>query len=35
MPKKYIETLVSRSSAKPIGSGPWKFVRSVSGDRVE
>ncbi|MBM3225944.1 MAG: ABC transporter substrate-binding protein [Candidatus Tectomicrobia bacterium] len=36
MPKKYLETAgpeVFRK--KPIGSGPWKFVRSVPGDRVE
>jgi peptide/nickel transport system substrate-binding protein len=36
MPKKYIETVgVKGFREKPIGSGPWKFVRSVSGDRIE
>jgi peptide/nickel transport system substrate-binding protein len=36
MPKKYIETVgVEEFRKKPIGSGPWKFVRSVPGDRVE
>jgi peptide/nickel transport system substrate-binding protein len=36
MPKKYIEAVgVEEFRKKPIGSGPWKFVRSVSGDRVE
>jgi peptide/nickel transport system substrate-binding protein len=36
MPKKYIETVgVEAFRKKPIGSGPWKFVRSVPGDRVE
>jgi peptide/nickel transport system substrate-binding protein len=36
MPKKYIETAgVEEFRKKPIGSGPWKFVRSVPGDRVE
>jgi peptide/nickel transport system substrate-binding protein len=36
MPKKYIETVgVEGFRKKPIGSGPWKFVRSVPGDRVE
>lgn len=36
MPKKYIETVgVEEFRKKPIGSGPWKFVRMVSGDRVE
>jgi ABC-type dipeptide/oligopeptide/nickel transport system permease component len=36
MPKKYIETVgVEEFRKNPIGSGPWKFVRSVSGDRVE
>ena len=34
--KKYIETVgVEEFRKKPIGSGPWKFVRSVPGDRVE
>src|SRR4029453_8731852 len=36
MPKKYIETAgVQEFRKKPIGSGPWKFVRSVPGDRIE
>ncbi|MGQ4810265.1 Heme-binding protein A [Candidatus Entotheonellaceae bacterium PAL068K] len=36
MPKKYIETVgVETFREKPIGSGPWKFVRSVPGDRIE
>src|SRR5215813_15666154 len=36
MPKKYIETVGEEEfRKKPIGSGPWKFVRSVPGDRVE
>jgi peptide/nickel transport system substrate-binding protein len=36
MPKKYIETVgVDEFRKKPVGSGPWKFVRSVPGDRVE
>lgn len=36
MPKKYIETVgVEAFREKPLGSGPWKFVRSVPGDRVE
>ena len=36
MPKKYIETVgMEGFRKKPIGSGPWKFVRSVPGDRVE
>jgi peptide/nickel transport system substrate-binding protein len=36
MPKKYIETVgVEEFRKKPIGSGPWKFVRMVPGDRVE
>ena len=36
MPKKYIETVgVEEFRKKPIGSGPWKFVRSVPGDRIE
>jgi peptide/nickel transport system substrate-binding protein len=36
MPKKYIETVgVEGFRKKPIGSGPWKFVRSVPGDRIE
>src|SRR2546422_604958 len=36
MPKKYIETVGAKGFRdKPIGSGPWKFVRSIPGDRVE
>jgi peptide/nickel transport system substrate-binding protein len=36
MPKKYIETVgVKGFREKPVGSGPWKFVRSVPGDRIE
>ena len=36
MPKKYIETVgVKGFRDKPVGSGPWKFVRSVAGDRIE
>ncbi len=36
MPKKYIEAAGAKKFAeRPIGSGPWKFVRSVPGDRIE
>jgi len=36
MPKKYIETVGTKGfREKPIGSGPWKFVRSVPGNRIE
>ena len=36
MPKKYIESVGPKGfREKPIGSGPWKFVRSVPGDRIE
>jgi peptide/nickel transport system substrate-binding protein len=36
MPKKYIETAgVKAFRDKPVGSGPWKFVRSIPGDRIE
>ena len=36
MPKKYIEKVGEEEFRKhPIGSGPWKFVRSVPGDRIE
>lgn len=36
MPKKYFETVgVEGFRKKPIGSGPWKFVRNVPGDRIE
>ena len=36
MPKKYIEAVGAKGfREKPIGSGPWKFVRMVPGDRIE
>lgn len=36
MPKKYIEEVgVEEFRKHPIGSGPWKFVRSVPGDFIE
>ena len=36
MPKKYFETVGEEEfRKKPIGSGPWKFLRSVPGDRIE
>jgi peptide/nickel transport system substrate-binding protein len=36
MPKAYIEKVGEEEfRKKPIGSGPWKFVRSVPGDRLE
>src|SRR6058998_3135075 len=36
MPKKYIEAVGTKGfREKPIGSGPWKFVRLVPGDRIE
>jgi peptide/nickel transport system substrate-binding protein len=36
MPKAYFETVGEEGfRKKPIGSGPWKFVRSVPGDRIE
>jgi peptide/nickel transport system substrate-binding protein len=36
MPKKYIEAVGTKGfREKPVGSGPWKFVRSVPGDRIE
>ena len=36
MPKKYIEKVGEEEFRKrPIGSGPWKFVRSVPGDLIE
>jgi peptide/nickel transport system substrate-binding protein len=36
MPKAYIEKVGDEGfRAKPIGSGPWKFVRNVKGDRLE
>lgn len=36
MPKKYLEAVGEEEfRKKPLGSGPWKFVRSVAGDRIE
>ena len=36
MPKAYIERVGEEEfRRKPIGSGPWKFVRNVPGDRIE
>tara|TARA_Y100001934_G_scaffold281180_1_gene390042 strand:- start:5951 stop:7582 length:1632 start_codon:yes stop_codon:yes gene_type:complete len=36
MPKKYIEKVGEKGFRKnPIGSGPWKFVKSVPGDYIE
>jgi ABC-type transport system substrate-binding protein len=36
MPKKYFEKVGAEEFRKnPVGSGPWKFVRSVPGDFVE
>ena len=36
MPKEYIEKVGEEEfRRKPIGSGPWRFVRSVAGDRIE
>src|SRR5262249_11374444 len=36
MPKKYIEIVGAKGfRERPIGSGPWKFVRSVPGDRID
>jgi peptide/nickel transport system substrate-binding protein len=36
MPKDYIEKVGEDGfRRKPIGSGPWRFVRSVAGDRIE
>ncbi len=36
MPKKYIDTVGEEEfRKKPVGSGPWQFVRSVPGDRIE
>ena len=36
MPKNYIEKVGEEEfRRKPIGSGPWRFVRSVPGDRIE
>jgi peptide/nickel transport system substrate-binding protein len=36
MPKDYIAKVGEEEfRRKPIGSGPWRFVRSVAGDRIE
>jgi len=36
MPKRYFESVGEEEfRKKPIGSGPWKYVRSVPGDRIE
>src|SRR5262245_59560218 len=36
MPKRYLESVgEDEFRKKPIGSGPWKFVGSVPGDRIE
>lgn len=36
MPKNYLEKVGEEEfRRKPIGSGPWRFVRSVPGDRLE
>lgn len=36
MPKAYIEKVGEEEfRRKPIGSGPWKFVKNVKGDRLE
>jgi peptide/nickel transport system substrate-binding protein len=36
MPKNYIEKVgEDEFRKKPVGSGPWKFVRNVPGDRIE
>jgi peptide/nickel transport system substrate-binding protein len=36
MPKTYIEKVGEEEfRKKPVGSGPWKFVRNVPGDRIE
>ena len=36
MPKNYIEKVGAKTfRERPIGSGPWKFVRNVPGDRIE
>jgi peptide/nickel transport system substrate-binding protein len=36
MPKTYIEKVGAKAfRERPIGSGPWKFVRNVPGDRIE
>ncbi len=36
MPKDYLEKVGEEEfRRKPVGSGPWRFVRSVPGDRIE
>src|SRR5262245_57838971 len=36
MPRKYFEKVGEKGfREKPVGSGPWKFARSVPGDRIE
>ncbi|MSP00435.1 MAG: ABC transporter substrate-binding protein [Acetobacteraceae bacterium] len=36
MPKAYIERVGEEEfRRKPVGSGPWRFTRSVPGDRIE
>lgn len=36
MPKNYLEKVGEEEfRKKPVGSGPWKFVRNVPGDRIE
>src|SRR4030095_16189446 len=36
MAKEYIEEVGAKGfRKKPVGSGPWKFVRSVPGGRIE
>jgi peptide/nickel transport system substrate-binding protein len=36
MPKAYIEKVgEAEFRKKPIGSGPWRFVANVPGDRIE
>ncbi len=36
MPQHYIEKVGEEEfRRKPVGSGPWRFVRSVPGDRIE
>lgn len=36
MPKTYLERVGEEEfRRRPVGSGPWRFVRSVPGDRIE